>query len=333
MIVIEYIEKAVDKATGAETLTARGTESHQDIEEVLVPSASLPNNPVFMTKKFSGVSVCRWQVDSVSAHNATQPTKYVVTLTRPEQAPKECYLRHILKTRGIEINRLLYKNTLVEIEYGHSMDAGDGTGKRVDSRRYVDTVQKGSMPKRRLAIVNQILRGKSGDLVQVIPISSKQLEKPDSGRVIDVSDSLRDLPHYQKQSWAICDMLETVSTSRIMAPVRKVQDKKGFISEYRDLNFGSSVSREVREALNDALIYSVDQPFRMQAVASLESRRDKLSEQVTALKKQEQVLRAQIADLEEDKVRIAAYFNVSLEQIIQIALPVAPVTNLEKDTV
>jgi uncharacterized protein YifN (PemK superfamily) len=210
MIVIEYVELTEDKATGTVDRVLRGSESHDQIEEVLVPSVSVPSNPVFMTKKFGGVSVCRWLVVNVTVDTANQPTKYVVELNRPEQVSKEFYLRTILQSKKLQLSRLLHKNGIVEIEYGHSMEAGNGLGQRVDSRRYVDTVQKGSMPKRRLAIVNQIITGVSEELVQVIPISSKSPRGAGIDRAVDVTSCLTDLVHYQRQSWAICDMLETV---------------------------------------------------------------------------------------------------------------------------
>lgn len=345
MIDIEYVELTQDEATGTAVRVLRGSESHHQIEEVLLPSVSTLTNPVFMTKKFGGVSVCRWRVANVTVDTANQPTKYVVELSRPEQVPKEFYLRTILQSKKLQVNRLLHKNHIVEIEYGHSMEAGNGLGQRVDSRRYVDTVQKGSMPKRRLAIVNQIITGVSEELVQVIPISSKAPRGVGIDRTVDVTSCLADLVDYRRQSWAICDMLETVSPNRILAPLRRVkkketkENKRDIIVESRDTNFPTVVPAAIRKELNDALLCSVDQQFRIAAVTMWQSKETTLRSTIASLRSQEQAFKskelallAKVAALEAERVRIATYMGGSVEEIQEMFSDDASTADLETST-
>lgn len=76
------------------------------------------------------------------------------------------------------------------------------------------------MHKRRLAIVVKA----TGQRVQIVPISSN--EPPVGDRTCFVLDraSLEKLTHYNdenKQSFAICSMIETISLTRIFPPLAK----------------------------------------------------------------------------------------------------------------
>lgn len=239
-------------------------------------------------------------------------------------------MRSILISRNSQLNRLLHKNQIVEVEYGHSMEAGNGFGQRVDSRRYVDTVQKGSMPKRRLAIVNQIITGVSEELVQVIPISSKTPWGVGIDRAVEVTSCLTELVHYQRQSWAICDMLETVSPNRIFAPLRRVQKKltkgnqKAIVVESRDTNFPTTVTTQIRKELNDALLCSVDQKTRLTAMEKWQKKEDTFKATIATLRTQEQTLRnneqallAKVAALDTEKLQVAKFFDITAEEMLE----------------
>jgi hypothetical protein len=204
MIVIEYVELTQDTALGVLDSTVLGTETHDRIDEVLLPGTPSRFDPIFMTKKFTGMTEHRWAVVDVRLDRSRPAQTYVVSLSRREQVAKEHYLRNILKLAKKPAKSVLYKNAIVEVEYGHPMDVCDIEGKSSDNRRYVDTVQKGSMPKRRLAIVNQVIDGLSEELIQVIPISSKAPLTPRAQqRNVDVTSCLTNLVNYRKQSWAI----------------------------------------------------------------------------------------------------------------------------------
>jgi hypothetical protein len=91
MIVVEYVEKIEDPTSGALSFPLLGKESHDKIDEILLPAKPTPTDPIFMTKKFAGENKCRWEVVSVDVDYSQPSMTYVVTLARREQVPKEFY--------------------------------------------------------------------------------------------------------------------------------------------------------------------------------------------------------------------------------------------------
>lgn len=251
MIVVKYEEAIVDQATGAMTFAVLGTESHQDIEEVLLPSTPTTGNPIFFTKKFVGQPEYRWEVVTVKLDLAAVERTYVVRLNRRPQIDKSYYLKNILAARRNSAVHILYPWAIVEVEFGHSLDIGKANGDIRSNKRYADTMQRFSMPKRRLAIVNQV-HSRRDDLIQVIPISSRP-PTPDEKAAVEVTSSLVNMVHYQKPSWAICRMMQTVTASRIIAPLIQ----RAPTVHVRDKGFRTLVRGAVRDGLKDAIMYGV----------------------------------------------------------------------------
>lgn len=251
MITIRYEEEKLDPITHSPTCSVLGTELHQQIEEVLLPSVPSIGDPIFFTKKFVGHDAYRWEVLAVTMNLVNGHPTYVVTLSRRPQIDKEFYLKNILAARRNSAVHVLRPWAIVEVEFGHAFQVGKHTGDIRTSKRYVDTMQRFSMRKRRLAIVNQVLSNRD-DLIQVIPISSK-VPGPDDKAVAEVTSCLTKMAHYQKPSWAICRMMQTVTASRIMAPLVQIAPH----AQARDKGFRNQVRDQAREAVKDALMYGV----------------------------------------------------------------------------
>lgn len=115
MIVVIYEEEKVDAASGAITYAPLGVETHQDIDEVLLPSNPEARSPIFLTKKFAGNDEYRWQVQSVCQRANALAVEYLVTLSRRKQIPKECYLKNILTSRRDQVRRVIHPWALVEV--------------------------------------------------------------------------------------------------------------------------------------------------------------------------------------------------------------------------
>ena len=108
------------------------------------------------------------------------------------------------------------------------------------------------MPKRRLAVVNQVLSQRD-DLIQVIPISSSA-PQPNEKACVEVTADLSNMVNYQKRSWAVRRMMQTVTASRIIAPlIQRVPHSPAV----RDKGFKSQIRGLVRDALKDAIMYGV----------------------------------------------------------------------------
>ncbi|NYH97670.1 type II toxin-antitoxin system PemK/MazF family toxin [Cupriavidus plantarum] len=308
MIVILYEEATVHTATGAETYIPLGHEAHHGIEQVLLPVSPTAGNPIFLTKKFIGHAEYRWQVHSVRCEPGAERLCYRVRLIRRTQIDKQYYLKNILAARRKGARGVLHPWAIVEVEFGHHFNVGDAKGAFRDSKQYVDTIQLYSMPKRRLAVVTQVIERKAEDLVQVIPISSKA---PGAGQraSIEVTSQLTRMVQYQKPSWAICEMIQTVTASRIIAPL--VAHAKGPHS--RDTTFGLTVRGHVRAKLKDAILYGVAADGRVldtEALAAERTLSARLSAQLAEVE-----TRLELFSLYE---RVAADSKLTLDEMRQL---------------
>ncbi|MFC4421555.1 type II toxin-antitoxin system PemK/MazF family toxin [Cupriavidus pampae] len=259
-----YEEATVDATTGAEVYTPLGHEAHHGIEQVLLPLSPTAGNPIFLTKKFIGHPEYRWQVHSVHRAPGANRMIYRVLLIRRTQIDKQYYLKNILASRRKGARSVLHPWALVEVEFGHHFNVGDATGNFKESKQYVDTIQLYSMPKRRLAVVTQVIERKAEDLVQVIPISSK-LPEADEQSTVEVTSQLIRMVHYQKRSWAICTMIQTVTASRIIAPLVARTSRL----HSRDPTFGIVVRGHIRTQLKDAILHGVAAGSRISDTQSL----------------------------------------------------------------
>ncbi|CAG2126838.1 type II toxin-antitoxin system PemK/MazF family toxin [Cupriavidus plantarum] len=252
MIVILYEEATVEAATGARIYVPLGYELHHGIDEVLLPTDPGAKNPVFFTKKFAGSPEHRWQVQSVRHQPSIDPTTYVVRLIRRAQIDQQHYLRDILAVRNKKARAVLHPWAIVEVEFGQHLSVGTSNGDIEVGKRYVDTVQLYSMPKRRLAIVTQVLQRNAEDLVQVVPVSSKQPDAADKATV-EVTSQLANMADYRKPSWAICTMIQTITASRIIAPLVVNSPRR----QSRDHTFRTAVRGHTRTQLKQAILYGI----------------------------------------------------------------------------
>lgn len=308
MIVILYEEARVDAATGTETYLTLGHEAHHGIEQVLLPVSPTVGNPIFLTKKFIGHAEYRWQVHSVHWEPSADRLTYRVRLIRRTQIDKQYYLKNILAARRKGARGVLHPWALVEVEFGHHFNVGDAQGEFRESKQYVDTIQLYSMPKRRLAVVTQVIERKAEDLVQVIPISSKSPDA-DEKAVVEVTSQLSRMSHYQKRSWAICTMIQTVTASRIMAPL-VVHDGR---RHSRDTTFNVFIRGQARAQLRDAILHGVAAGSRITEAESL-----KAEKALSARLQQEiRTMRSQL-ELFTLYEKVAADSKLTLEEMRQL---------------
>ncbi|WP_281718783.1 type II toxin-antitoxin system PemK/MazF family toxin [Pandoraea apista] len=264
MIVVIYEEEIRDEAAGTVRYQRLGTETHDDIDEVMLPSNPDDGSPIFLTKKFSNRAEYRWRVESVCQTAGIPDACYLVTLRRGTQVSKHYYLKNILAARRQRVRAVVHQWSIVEVEFGHSLTVAKATGDIRSNKRYADTIQLYSMPKRRLAIVIQVIERSTEDLLQVIPITSKRPRDGDPS-MVEVTGALTGFKYYQKQSWAACKMIQTVTASRVIAPVRAIP----YQAAARDKGFKTKIQGAVRDSLKDAIMYGVNAPGRVSAAQTL----------------------------------------------------------------
>lgn len=284
MIEVRYEEETQNDSTGAIGHTVLGLEMHKDIEEVLLPLHP-SGGPIFFTKKFSSRPEYRWEVREVIQEQREDTQIYVVRLIKRVQVEKEFYLKNIAGKRGTGLRSVLYPWAIVEVEFGHSPMIGKMSGDLASNKRYVDTVQMYSMPKRRLAVVVQIIKRQHEDLLQVIPISSIEPVATEKASV-EITSQLTKMANYRERSWAICRMIQTVTASRVMAPLVQ-RDRMPVI---RDKGFRTMVRDPVRSELKDALLYGIAAEGRLTDLNALAAERLLTAKYVTAIRELESCL-------------------------------------------
>ncbi|MCR9577317.1 hypothetical protein NB501_17860 [Vibrio alginolyticus] len=231
-----------------------GREESQGITEVLFPDRNYEKNrhTFTITKMFDGQAHFRWEVVSVE-HPAIDE---IVIGLLPRISPEpEVYLSQTYKVKRNVISQLR-KGTLVEVDYGYIPSVKKNCGYTSSNKRYPDSRQSGEMHKRRLAIVVKA----TGQRVQIVPISSN--EPPVGDRTCFALDraSLEKLTHYNdenKQSFAICSMIETISLTRIFPPLAKPIRDQGRQAAQRSDGYPHKLSKIDMLALEKSLSTTV----------------------------------------------------------------------------
>lgn len=297
-ILIRYFEQAKDTKTGAVTQKLLGKEALGSISEALLPGIS--KHHVYCTKKFTGVTNYRWHVEQVSLASflCTSPVIYDVVLSKlfSTSAPEE-YLRQTLDKTGQKIDRLATPGTLVDVDYGFIQVVAREDGQMKTNKRYCDTLQKGEMHKRRLAVVVRAKRG----VVQVAPVTSQ--DSPGDKTCFKLSAAtLSQLSQWGssgKDSWVLAGMIETVSSNRILPPQTFRKGRTGRNPNYttrltnQELNelklciahnAGISDYSQVKTKLLEAQQGLATIPALTQDIAALQAERDALLQEVQELR-------------------------------------------------
>ena len=300
MILVRYMERQSDRSGNALPPILLGTELHDSIDEVLLPRNPQADVPIYFTKKFSGRVEYRWKVVSCTgtAADRSTPQTFDILLDRKPQLHRSEYLSNILKTPGKSVQKLLHRYAFIEIEYGHPPVVGKRNNDIRSNKRYPDSVQFGSMPKRRLAVVNRVSVHAGRPVIQAVPISSVR-PPPGDRTAVEVTGSLGVLPDYDKESWAVVSMIETIAPTRIIAP-RVRWNNRAF---GRDTGFKTTLSVSARVGFRDALMFAVESGGRVQDSLQLAE----LAGRMAAQEKQLEELRLQLEQLQRRTRHFEAY--------------------------
>lgn len=244
-----------------------GTKRVENIEELLVP-ISKKNKPFFITMVFTDVPCFRWRVECVLG---IERGVWGIWLTEKDVSDDK-YLSSTLAIRRIKnAAQIVRKGTIVVVEYGHIYQSLKFSHGLTDSKLYPCSNQEGEMHKRRPAIVV------SADVwgVKVVPITSVE---PDGN---NVNQSIFELETASTEfisefrqglrSFALCDMIQSVSASRILPPLAQPYNVRS--REFkRDVNYTRRLSKNDLIALDKGLLSAV-------GMAALKRKNDDLYEQ------------------------------------------------------
>ncbi|MDF7630730.1 type II toxin-antitoxin system PemK/MazF family toxin [Erwiniaceae bacterium L1_55_4] len=265
-----------------------GRETLEGFSEVLIPTMT-PRYPVFITKAFTGETCKRWFVKRVS-HVADD--EWHIRLIDRSNA-EEVYLSETLKLRSrTSAEGFLRKGTIVIVEFGHIYQTLDfGSGLTAQNTSYFCSHLSGEMHKRRPAIVvSADSRG-----VKVVPVTSQEPEGSMANKSIFELESVstRHIDEFDpaKQSYALCEMIQTISPSRILPPLAK-DSKYGTRTFRRDQSYFRKLSGNDLKALEDGLLAAV-------GMSSLKRRNQDLLAENKAAQTEVQKMNVQITRLAE----------------------------------
>jgi len=261
-IIVRYLETVINQTTGASNHAVLGTEIYDNVREALIPGLPQPNAtnllyPVFLTKCFVNVSNHLWRLESVTstAATATDPAVFSI-LIKKHDVSKEIFLNQTLKKdRSLKLQKLLGRQgTLVEVDYGFVQQSARSDASIKSNKRYMDTVLKAEMHKRRLAVVIKVI---SVNLIQVAPVTSKPLSLGDKSAFKMEQTTLNRMPRYQnsgKDCYVLCSMLECVSIQRVLPPVSYFSEGK---NTGRNVKYTVALSGTETKQLKVSLIHAV----------------------------------------------------------------------------
>ncbi|CRQ92657.1 PemK-like protein [Pseudomonas aeruginosa] len=256
-ILVSYSQLARDEDQN-EVLLPLGSEAFDGVSEALLPRHE-QDSKIYLVKKFDGKDCYQWIVHSVERTPPTDTAcaSFVVILEEPPSTgPVEYLYQTLKKGKGRTIQSVVRPGKLVEVDYGHELAVGRIDGEIRSNKRYCDTIQSGEMHKRRLAIVVNVSRRST---LQVVPITSQVPAASDKTAFEISAATLSQLKFYGnsgKQSFAIANMIETVSTRRVLPPVSYFTSR-GIVRSGRDPNYSVSLTSAETKALREALLHSI----------------------------------------------------------------------------
>lgn len=256
-ITIRYFENTISESN------LLGKELYIGISEAFLPDL-YNQSESFLVKRFSSRENYNWVVKALHQLEINSELFFDILLEPNISRVPEVYLHQTIKKTNQKVSRILYVGTLVEVDYGFTQSIIKDKGIK-KTKRYPNVLQKNEMRKRRLAIVVKVL---SDHRVQVIPVTSQD-PKGDISTFQISRETLEKLAFYGssgKESWALCNMLQTVSITRIIPPVTKKVERqsktavKPFVRDVRDESYRLKLSAYDRTNLLNTLLktYSPD---------------------------------------------------------------------------
>ncbi|HHX8750553.1 TPA: type II toxin-antitoxin system PemK/MazF family toxin [Morganella morganii] len=247
-----------------------GREVHENINEFILP-VNRKNTPFFITRKFSNQESTRWKVEYVIG-SVSQKGVYEIYLSEKD-IETDIYLNETAKKVKKPFWGIVKKGAIVIVEFGHIYQLTNLSGEIKNTYSYPCYHQNGEMHKRRPAIV--VSADRHG--VKIVPVTSqkpdscpvnKSVFKLDESSVEFISDFLKD-----KESYVLCEMIQTVSPARILPPHAKNRSAYKF---FRDEKYTRKIIRSDIWKLEEALLSSIGLPDLREEYANNKKRADSL---------------------------------------------------------
>lgn len=252
--VIRYLEEVRHPKTGELRRKQLGCACFDDVQELLLPDRARYEH-LYFTAKFAGRETRRWRVNSVGITVGTDATPTACDIVLKAYNGIDVYLNATLAQGSGKIGSLLQFGTLVEVDYGFIPALVSSHSGELSHCANTDALLRGEMHKRRLALVVRA----SKQTVQVVPVTSNAPDVGDKTCFEIAPSSLRNLVRYSAsglRSWAVCGMVDSVSTSRILPP--ETSNPRG--GNRRKTSYPERLHRDERIQLLSSLAHFVGIP-------------------------------------------------------------------------
>lgn len=227
-----------------------GAEHHNAISETILPNYD-PNPQgvvVSISKLFEFHTCNRWKVLMLARDGDSM---YVYLEPRNSSSNEE-FLSQTHRNNKRVTSKLQF-GTLVEVEFGYLNQVYNHDSGFSENQCYPDLIQKGEIHKRRLCIVIKAQAGR----VQLVPVTSKPPRDGRDRSIVEISqESLASLTSYNDediQSYALCQMVKTVSSTRVLPP--RTINANGRI--YRDISYPFKLSSSDLKRFRSSFSHSV----------------------------------------------------------------------------
>ncbi|MGG6196922.1 type II toxin-antitoxin system PemK/MazF family toxin [Pantoea allii] len=232
-----------------------GKEIHENINEFMLP-INYKNTPLFITKKFFGYDIYRWKVELVLG-SVSQKGRYDIYLSE-KNVKSDVYLNETAKKQNKAFWGIVKKGAIVIVEFGHIYQIANSGGDLKNTYSYPCNHQNGEMHKRRPAIV--VSADKNG--VKIVPITSQIPDSyPDNKGVFKLDKLSTEYINefsIDKESYVLCEMIQTISPTRILPPYSRNRKTNLF---FRDQSYTRKIIRSDVWELEEALLSSIGLPL------------------------------------------------------------------------
>jgi uncharacterized protein YifN (PemK superfamily) len=284
-----------------------GEIAHSGFTEILIPAYHEDKHDIFITCKFNGRdTVSRWKIiNLVTAANTT-------TIRVDECKRSLISLKVFSESQNTAFQNYLAPYRIVEVDFGFYSDCFSIGGSRNKNHTYSSSLFPGEMHKRRPCIV--LSSGVTG--VQVVPMTTLTLSATNPKCILVSKRSFENMSaHYSNcDSYAITDMVQTVSPGRVYPPMDKRGKHPAVYAQYE-------LASEDRTKLVSALA-KLHSPDMVTSNENLERRLQSKSTEVVALRKgmnsyreEGRELKNELSLLKARFLRLGGYTELSTDYI------------------
>jgi uncharacterized protein YifN (PemK superfamily) len=247
--------------------TLLGEVTHSNFSEIALPAFKQDSHDVFVKHNFTKYKgVLNWQVKNVIIDNDA----VYISL---DESDFSASVAEFSASQNKDAGYYLKPYQIVDVEFGFYSELFDGHNAPQTNNRVGNGLIKGEMHKRRPCIVLREHRG----CVQVIPLSTKIKLAHDPLNIEISPESFSSLAarYREKPSFALLNMIQTVSTHRVFPP-------RNTRSKYEHKYHQYKITQSDRDLIKTALAEQYNQDITSR-IAVLKTELEKNKQEKTKL--------------------------------------------------